>query len=496
MLHSAGASELVAIEGGTPIIPLKESSIAVPHCCQGVGKGMKAGEHTLHVHPPTAEDSHAPPPIDPSVWPRNAPSYFHVLAKPTGAICNLDCKYCFFLSKETLYPGSRFRMSEEVLEAYVRQLIESQKASHITIAWQGGEPSLMGLEFFENAMALVKRYARPGMTFEHTVQTNGTLLNAAWCAFFKEHNFLVGLSMDGPRELHDVYRVDKRGRPTFDQVMRAARLLQRHGVEFNILCTVHAANVERPLRVYRFFRDQLKARFIQFIPIIERVTPDLLEAANAGWGDRKHKRPFYSQQGALVTDRSVKPEQWGRFLCAIFDEWVLRDVGRVFLQMFESALASWAGLPPATCIFAETCGNALALEHNGDLYACDHYVEPEHRLGNITERHMVELVASDQQRAFGNAKRDTLPRYCRECEVRFACHGECPRNRFLTTPDGEPGLNYLCAGYKAFFNHIDHPMQMMAGLLRLNRNPAEVMRILKRGKRERGSARGGARPGH
>ncbi len=448
---------------------------------------MNNGESPLRLHlANSAVEPSVASPEPPKVWPRDAPSNFHVLAKPTGAICNLDCKYCFFLSKESLYPGSRFRMRDEVLEAYIKQVIESQKGTHVTIAWQGGEPTLMGLAFFRKAMDLVEQYARPGMTFEHTIQTNGTLLNDAWCEFLRENNFLVGLSMDGPRELHDAYRVDKHNRPTFDKVMRAARLMKRHGVEFNILCTVHAGNVERPLRVYRFFRDQLKVRFIQFIPIVERVTPDLLHAVNEGWGDRKHARPFYCQDGGSVTDRSVRPEQWGRFLNAIFDEWVKRDVGRVYLQLFESALASWMGLQPAMCTFAETCGNAVALEHNGDLYACDHYVEPEYRLGNIAESHMVEMLASDQQRAFGAAKRDTLPRYCRECEVRFACHGECPRNRFTTTPDGEPGLNYLCAGYKSFFKHIDHPMRIMAALLRAQRSPVEVMRRLKRERRTRG----------
>jgi uncharacterized protein len=451
---------------------------------------MRQGEQTLQFYPQGPVQNPPSPapasPKSPQPWPQNAPTRFHVLAKPTGAICNLDCKYCFFLSKETLYPDSRFRMPDEVLEAYIRQLIESQPAGHITVAWQGGEPTLMGLPFFQRAMALIKKYARPGMTFEHTVQTNGTLLNDQWCEFFRENGFLVGLSMDGPRDMHDAYRVDKLGRPTFEKVRRAARLMGRHGVEFNILCTVHAANVERPLRLYRFFRDELKARFIQFIPIVERVTPEIRASADEGWGDRKTKRPFYSQQGDQVTERSVRPEQWGRFLTTIFDEWVHKDVGRVFVQLFDSALASWARLPPAMCIFSETCGNAVALEHNGDLYACDHYVEPEHLLGNITETHMVEMLASDKQRAFGNAKRDTLPRYCRECEVRFACNGECPRNRFIDTPDGEPGLNYLCAGYKAFFHHIDRPMQIMAQLLRIDRPPAEVMRILKREARSKG----------
>jgi uncharacterized protein len=278
--------------------------------------------------------------------------------------------------------------------------------------------------------------------------------------------------------MHDAYRVDKAGAPTFSKVMRAARLMQDHRVEFNVLCTVHDANVGHPLEVYRFFRDELKTHFVQFIPIVERATPQLLEIANEGWGDSNHKRPLYTQSGELVTERTVKPEQWGEFLIAIFDEWVRRDVGEVYIQLFESSLASWLGLPASLCIFAETCGNALALEHNGDLYSCDHFVEPKFRLGNIKQQHMVQLVASDQQRAFGNAKRDTLPRYCRECEVRFACNGECPRNRFINTPEGEPGLNYLCAGYKAFFKHIDRPMKIMADLLRQGREAAEVIPAL------------------
>ena len=419
-------------------------------------------------------------PEAPRVWPRNAPSSFHVLAKPTGAVCNLDCKYCFFLSKDALYPDSQFRMSDDVLEAYVKQVIESHREPHITIAWQGGEPTLMGLDFFRRAMTLVHKYKRPGMTLEHTIQTNGVLLDEVWCEFLRENNFLVGLSMDGPREMHDAYRVDKGGGPTFEKVMRAARLMQKHAVEFNILCTVHAANVEHPLEVYRFFRDELETQFIQFIPIVERATPELLEIANEGWGERNHARPLYTQNGSLVTERTVKPEQWGQFLSTVFDEWVHHDVGDVFIQLFESALASWMGMPPSLCIFAKTCGNALALEHNGDLYSCDHFVEPKFLLGNIKEQHLVQLVASDKQRKFGNAKQDTLPGYCLACEVKFACNGECPRNRFIQTPDGEPGLNYLCAGYKAFFKHIDQPMKLMMDLLLQQREASDVMGILAR----------------
>lgn len=418
-------------------------------------------------------------PVEPAIWSRNAPSYFHVMAKPTGAICNLDCKYCFFLSKEALYPGSRFRMSDEVLEAYIKQVIEGQRSSHVTIAWQGGEPTLMGLAFFERAMELVQKYRRPGMTLEHTLQTNGTRLDDDWCRFLRKNHVLVGLSMDGPRRLHDAYRVDKAGKPTFDKVMRAAQLMQRHGVPFNILCTVHAANADHPLEVYRFFRDALRADFIQFIPIVERVTPPTKGMADEAWGERSTGRPLDMQDGERVTSRSVGPEQWGRFLTTVFDEWVRQDVGRVFIQMFESALAAWCGLPPTMCIFAETCGNALALEHNGDLYCCDHFVEPAYRLGNITETSMGELVASERQRAFGEAKRDTLPQVCRACPVKFACNGECPRNRFMRAPDGEPGLNYLCAGYKAFFGHIHHPMRIMAALLAQGRDPSGVMRVLR-----------------
>jgi uncharacterized protein len=417
-------------------------------------------------------------PEAPSVWPRNAPSYFHVMAKPTGAICNLDCKYCFFLSKDTLYPGSQFRMADDVLEAYVKQIIESQREPQITIAWQGGEPTLMGLDFFRRAMTLVHKYKRPGMTLEHTIQTNGTLLNEEWCEFLRTNNFLVGLSVDGPREMHDAYRVDKGGAPTFDKVMRAALLMQQHQVEFNVLCTVHAANVEHPLEVYRFFRDELRTHFVQFIPIVERTLPEMLEVANEGWGERNHARPLYTQNGSLVTERTVKAELWGQFLIAIFDEWVRHDVGSVFIQLFESSLASWMGMPASLCIFAKTCGNALALEHNGDLYSCDHFVEPKYLLGNIRKQHLVQLVASDQQRKFGNDKQDSLPRYCRECEVKFACNGECPRNRFIDTPTGEPGLNYLCAGYKAFFNHIDHPMKLMVDLLLEGRDVSNVAQIL------------------
>lgn len=408
------------------------------------------------------EDVRRRGPAMPEQRPSGAPSYFHVLAKPTGPICNLDCEYCFFLSKEALYPGDRFRMGDELLESYIRQVIEAQEGPEVTIAWQGGEPTLMGLGFFERAVELAERLRRPEQTVHHTIQTNGTLLTSEWCSFLRKHDFLVGLSVDGPRDLHDTYRVDKKGRPSFDRVMRGHRYLIEHGVEFNVLCTVHAANQRHPIDVYRFFRDELGAKHIQFIPIVER------EGSDTG------------PEGATVSHRTVDPALWGEFLVAVFDEWLARDVGTVFVQAFDAALASWLGLPPGVCIFAETCGNAVAMEHNGDVYCCDHFVEPDYLLGNLTETHLLDLVGSPKQREFGEAKRDALPRYCRSCEVRFACNGECPKNRFTVSPDGEPGLNYLCQGYKTFFTHIDGPMRIMAQLLRRGHDAPDIMELFAR----------------
>jgi len=403
------------------------------------------------------------------------PEAYHVLAKPTGAACNLNCRYCFFLSKENLYPGDRSRMSDETMELYIRQLLEPQHATEVTIAWQGGEPTLMGLDFFRRSIEVVAKYRKPGQKILHTMQTNGVLLNDEWCAFLKEHGFLVGLSVDGPRHMHDAYRVTKGGTGTFDQVVRGWEALRRHQVDVNILCSIHAANANHPLEVYRFFRDTVQASFLQFIPIVERATPETLRLANQGWGARAGAdRPLYTQTGGLVTERSVGAEQFGRFMIAIFDEWVQRDVGKVFVQTFDVTLGSYVG-QHNLCIFSPTCGNAVCLEHNGDLYSCDHYVEPGYLLGNIKETPMFELVASKKQREFGQYKLETLPKYCRNCQVLFACQGECPRNRFITTPDGEPGLNYLCAGYKLFFAHVDRPMRTMADLIRQGRYADEIM---------------------
>jgi uncharacterized protein len=409
-------------------------------------------------------------------FPRNAPPAFHVLIKPTGAICNLDCKYCFFLSKEMLYPGSRFQMAEDLLATYLKQLLESHRASEVDVAWQGGEPTLMGLGFFQRSVDLVNRLKRPDQRIQYTIQTNGTLLDDKWCAFFKENKFLVGLSVDGPKHLHDVYRVNKGGAGSFDQVMRGLRLLKEHKVEFNILCTVHAANQHFPLEVYRFFRDELSAQFIQFIPIIERANTATLPVANIGWSQRPGgDRPLYTNAGDLVTERSVDAELYGSFLIAVFDEWAKADIGKIYVQHFDSALSNWVGTRGAVCVFSETCGQAVALEHNGDLYSCDHFVEPKYKLGNILETHLIQMLASPQQIKFGQDKKTSLPRYCQECDVRFACHGECPKNRFIKTPDGEDGLNYLCVAYKRFFHHINESMKVMTGLIRKGRFPDEVM---------------------
>jgi uncharacterized protein len=398
-----------------------------------------------------------------------APAAFHVMAKPTGAICNLDCEYCFFLSKDQLYPDGVFRMDPAVHSAYISQLLAAHSlADEVVVAFQGGEPTLMGLDFLRRTLELEEQFRRPGQRVLNTLQTNGTLLDDEWGAFLKEHDFLVGLSIDGPREMHDAYRVDKGGKPTFDRVVRGLGALQRHEVEWNALTTINAANGDHGLEVYTFLRDELGAQFIQLIPIVERVTAEQLPLAESGWGRRQGERPLYRQEGDLVTHRTVGAEQFGQFLVEVFEEWVRHDVGDVFVQMFDTALAHWMGMEQmGMCVHARTCGSALALEHNGDLYSCDHYVEETYLLGNIRgDRPLLQLGTSPQQQAFGQAKATTLPEYCRRCDVRFACNGGCPKDRFLTTPDGEPGLHYLCAGYQRFFRHVDEPMRVMADLLR------------------------------
>jgi uncharacterized protein len=385
------------------------------------------------------------------------PRAFHVMTKPRGAICNLDCQYCYYLSKELLYPNSNFRMSENLLEVYTRQYIEAQRVPDVTFAWQGGEPTLMGLPFFEQALYYQDKYRPPWMHITNTLQTNAIQLDDTWCAFFAEHSFLIGVSLDGVQKQHDAYRVDKGGKPTFERVMAGISLLKKHGVQFNILTCVHAANVDCPLEIYRFMRDEVQAQFIQFIPVVER------------------NNETHSLDVDAVTNRSVLAEQYGDFLCTIFDEWVRHDVGQVFVQIFDVALAVWTGHNAGLCVFEETCGTALALEHNGDVYSCDHYVQPDYKLGKIMDIPLKDIVMSDKQRAFGMAKRDSLPQFCHQCDVRFVCNGGCPKNRFIATPDGEAGLNYLCAGYKQFFRHIRPAMDYMAQAWRDGRNLASMM---------------------
>ena len=400
---------------------------------------------------------------------------FHILTKPVGQICNLDCKYCFYLEKEKLYPGeNQWRMSDEVLEEYIRQYIHSQPTPEINFAWQGGEPTLLGVEFFRKAVALQNKFA-DGKTIFNAIQTNGTLLDDEWCEFLAANKFLVGLSIDGSAELHDKYRVDKRQQPTFATVMRGLDFLKKHAVEFNTLTVVNRANSQQPLEVYRFLKG-IGSQFLQFIPLVERAAP--AEMKTAGYDFAAPPLPGKKENSSIVTPWSVEAEQYGNFLCAIFDEWVRCDVGKTFVQLFDVALGNWMGLGSSLCVFAEKCGAALAIEHNGDLYSCDHYVYPRHKLGNVMNQNLGAMVNSPQQLKFGNDKFDSLPKFCRECEVRFACNGECPKHRFIQTPGGEDGLNYLCAAYKKFFNHIDPHMKTMARLLRDDEAPARIMEIL------------------
>jgi uncharacterized protein len=406
-----------------------------------------------------------------------AHSPFHIMTKPIGPICNLDCTYCFYLEKEKLYPGTKpgmksWEMSGEVLERYIREYIAAQPGDEVHFAWQGGEPTLLGVDFFRNVVELQQKYA-DGKTIANALQTNGVLIDDEWGVFLAEHGFLVGVSIDGPRELHDCYRVDKGQAPTFDRVMRGIAKLKEHRVDFNTLTVVHRRNSEYPLEVYRFLKE-IGSGFIQFIPIVERKA-----AVGDGNGLLLIKPSF--ETAAEVTEWSVEPQSYGKFLSRIFDEWVKKDVGRTFVQLFDVALESWMGMEASLCVFRKTCGSALAMEHTGDLYSCDHFVYPENKLGNIMESALETLVDSPEQKAFGEAKLTSLPKMCRSCEVRFACNGECPKHRFLTTPDGEAGLNYLCAGYKHFFKHIDPYMQFMAGELRAGRPPANIMRFLGRG---------------
>jgi uncharacterized protein len=422
---------------------------------------------------------------------------FHVMAKPTGPICNLACRYCFYLEKERLYPGTPgWAMPDGILDTFVRDYISAQDVPVVTFAWQGGEPTLLGLDFFRRVVELQARHA-DGRRIENAFQTNGILLDEEWAAFFAEHQFLVGVSIDGPPQLHDRYRVDRGGKPTFDRVMKGLDALKRNGAAFNTLTVVHRENARSPLDVYRFLVE-VGSGFLQFIPIVERLDARPTSAggpAEMVGPPRAHAGPRLAKPGVAgegrVSDWSVDPADWGSFLCAIFDEWVRRHVGQVFVQFFDVALERWYRDAASLCIVSETCGRAVAIEHNGNLYCRAHYVFPPFRLGNIRDTPMHELVASPQQRDFGNAKRETLPAHCRACPVLFACHGECPKNRFLEAPDGEPGLNYLCAGYQRFFTHIDPAMRFLANELAHHRPPANVIGWMQQLDRRQALARAG-----
>lgn len=397
---------------------------------------------------------------------------FHVMTKPIGPLCNLDCKYCFYLEKENFFPANEnFRMSDEVLETYIRQYIEHQNTSEINFAWQGGEPTLLGVNFFRKVVELQKKYA-DGKRIGNALQTNGTLLDDEWCEFFVKNQFLIGLSIDGSPKLHNTYRVDKKGAPTYEKVVLGLKMLKKHKVEFNTLTVVNRANSKKPLEVYRFLK-QIGSGFIQFIPLVERLANG--EAKKLGLDLAVPPRVSDTDPVMPVTDWSVQPRQYGEFLTAIFDEWVKRDVGKVFVQIFDVTLGNWIGEGGGICVFSPTCGTALAMEHNGDVYSCDHYVYPQYKLGNILNQSLGEMVNSEFQKEFGTEKATTLPNYCLECDVRFACHGECPKHRFMRTPEGDPGLNYLCQAYKRFFTHSGPAMCKMTELLRSGRPAADIM---------------------
>lgn len=385
-------------------------------------------------------------------------SPLYVMLKPAGGRCNLRCRYCYYIDKDD--DGA---LSEPLLETFTRQYLEAQTQPEVLFTWHGGEPLLRPLAFYRRALALQRQYGR-GRQVDNCLQTNGVLLNDEWCMFLREHNFLVGISIDGPEDLHDHYRRTRGGGATWRQVMRGIELLEKHGVMWNAMATVNRYNAGHPQRFYRFFRD-MGCQFLQFTPVVEResLTADGRQTAVT--------------DGGRVADYSVRPQQWGDFLCSVYDEWVRRDVGHLFVQLFDATLANWAGEPPGVCSMAPTCGHAAVMEHNGDVYSCDHFVWPAHRLGNIGEEPLTALLYGEQQQRFGASKLTTLTRECRECRWLFACHGECPRNRFVSDRYGQAGHNYLCAGYRRYFAHVAADMDYMKAELDAGRAPANVMDI-------------------
>jgi len=396
----------------------------------------------------------------------------HLMAKPAGPLCNLDCSYCFYLEKEALYPPRRrFLMDDDVLRDYVAQNIAGETGPEVLFTWQGGEPMLRGLDFYRRAVELQRELAG-GKTVRNALQTNGTLLDDAWCVFLRDAGFTVGISLDGPRDLHDAERVDKQGRGTFDAVMRGIALLQAYGIDFNVLVTVNAAVAREPQRVYRFLKAA-GVRHIQFNPVVERLPTR--EEHTVGLTFAQPGKASLSAPRLALAPQTVDPADYGTFLIGVYDEWVRHDVGTVYVMNFEWALAAWLGLPSPVCLFSENCGRALVVEHNGDVYSCDHFAYPDHLLGNLRETDVATLAASPQQAAFGAAKSAGLPDDCRRCPYLFACHGECPKNRFAPAADGTPRLNYLCAGYRAYFRHITQTMNAMARLVCAGQPAALIM---------------------
>lgn len=407
-----------------------------------------------------------------------SPTYlpFSVVAKPTGAACNLDCEYCFFLSKELLYDKARQEMSLEVAHTYVDRFLEASPDGEVTMLWQGGEPTLRGIDFFRDVLDYADRQARPTQMVTHAIQTNGTLITDEWARLLADRDVLVGVSIDGPKHCHDAYRVNRAARGTYDQVVRGWERLQARDVRCNILCTVHHANEDHPEDVYRHFRDELGATFLQFIPIVERVPHTLLATAEQGWGrTRTGERPqlLYQQAGSAVTSRSVTPTGYGRFLSRIFDLWVASDVGEIFVQDFDQALSAIFG-QYSVCVHAPECGNNFAMEFNGDVYACDHWVEPDWLIGSVTTQGFPELAADPKMLAFGEKKRAQLTAQCRRCPYLRVCNGGCPKDRFVSSRDGEEGHNYLCPGYEMFYRHSGREFGAMARLLQWGRAPADI----------------------
>ena len=392
----------------------------------------------------------------------------YVMTKAAGSSCNLACEYCYYLEKNNLYkdiqPDKRFIMSDQLLERFIDMYIQSQTTPQVQFCWHGGESLMRPLSFYKRVVELQQMYAA-GHIIDNTIQTNGTLLNDEWCRFFKDNNWLVGVSIDGPQEFHDEYRRNKMGAPSFRKVMQGINLLKKHGVEWNAMAVVNDFNADYPLDFYHFFKE-IECRYIQFAPIVERILPRK---------DGRHLASPMDANGAPLADFSVSPEQWGNFLCTIFDEWVRHDVGQYFIQLFDATLANWIGEQPGVCTMARTCGHAGVMEYNGDVYSCDHFVFPEYKLGNIRTSTLVEMMYSPRQQQFGNDKFDRLPDQCRRCKYLFACNGECPKNRFAVTADGQPGLNYLCDGYHRFFEHVAPYMDYMANELKNHRSPASVM---------------------